>query len=305
MKFHLTILGSSSATPTSDRYPSSQILNISDKLYLVDCGEATQIQLRRYKFKIQKINHIFISHLHGDHYLGITGLLSTMSILGRTTTLHIYSSHLLKDIIDLQIKISDIHLGYALEYHFLKYDASELLLTDKNTSIYSFPLTHRIPTCGFLFINSVKEKNIIREFLQKEQLTFDEIKKIKVGEDYITGDGRIIKNQDITMAKSKPVSYAYCADTMYDESVVPYITGVDLLYHEATFMHNMSDAAREKQHSTTIDAANIALKANVKQLIIGHYSARYTELEPILKEAQSVFANTILAIEGKTYYLSD
>jgi ribonuclease Z len=305
MKFQLTILGCSSATPTSDRHPSSQILNINENLYLIDCGESTQIQLRRNKIKIQRINHIFISHLHGDHYLGLIGLLSTMSILGRTNTLYIYSSPLLKEIIDLQINASDIHLSYELSYQFLNYEKLNLLFTDKNVEIFSFPLIHRIPTCGFLFISSKKDKNINKEVLMHENIPVDAIKQIKQGEDFITDDGRILKNDLITKEKSQPHSFAYCADTIFDETIIQYIMNVDLLYHEATFMQDMALVAKEKFHSTTIEAATIALKANVKQLIIGHYSARYHDLEPLLLETKTVFNNTLLAEEGKSYTISE
>ncbi len=305
MKFHLTILGCSSATPTSERHPSSQLLNINDSLYLIDCGEATQIQLRRNKIKLQKINHIFISHLHGDHYLGLIGLLSTMSILGRNNTLNIYSSPLLKEIIDLQIKASDIHLNYELSYHFLNYENLDLIYSGKNADVYSFPLKHRIPTCGFLFVSGKKDKNINKDVIIDEQISIEAIKQIKKGEDFVTEDGRILKNEQITFTNPSPISFAYCADTIYDESIVQYIENVDLLYHEATFMQDMASAAKEKFHSTTIDAATIALKANAKQLIIGHFSARYNDLEPLLLETKTVFDNTLLAEEGKTYSISD
>jgi ribonuclease Z len=304
MKFQLLILGCSSATPTAERHPSAQLLNFNETLYLIDCGEATQIQLRRNRIRIQRINHIFISHLHGDHYLGLTGLLSTMSILGRTNTLHIYASTKLKDIIDLQVQISDIHLNYEISWHFLVSDKLELLHSDKNTEVYSFPLNHRIPTHGFLFKYEVREKNFDKEILLKETIPHEEIVKIKKGADFISADGRVLKNEDLTKPGIKPISYAYCADTIYDESIVEYIKNVDLLYHETTFMQDMASTAREKFHSTTIDAANIAMKANAKQLIIGHYSARYDNLMPLLDETRTVFGNTLLAEEGKIYEVS-
>ena len=305
MKFQLTILGCSSATPTAERHPSSQVLNINETIFLIDCGEGTQIQLRRNKIKLQRINHIFISHLHGDHYLGLIGLLSTMSILGRTNDIHIYSSPLLQEVIDIQIKASDIHLNYQICFHFLNYEKLDLLFENKNVETFSFPMIHRIPTCGFLFISTHKEKNINKEVLNKENIPIEAIKQIKNVADYTTEDGRLLKNAIITKENVLPLSYAYCSDTIFDESIVQYIKNVDLLYHEATFMNDMATMAKEKFHSTTVEAATIASKANVKQLIIGHFSARYNDLSPLLIETKTVFDNTLLAEEGKVYSLSD
>lgn len=259
--FELTILGCSSATPTSTRNPSAQLLNIAERFFLIDCGEATQIQLRKYRIKFQKINHIFISHLHGDHYLGLMGLLSSMHLLGRTNELHLYCPPELQEIIEIQLKHSQTWLKYKVVYHPHRYITNDLIFEDNKVEVRTVVLNHRIPCCGFLF----KEKPLL---------------------------------SNISKNTYEPRSYAYCSDTCYDERILEAIQGVNLLYHEATFMNEMLDRAKETYHSTTIQAATIAQKAQVKQLMIGHYSARYKELGPLLEEAKSVFKDTLLAEEG-------
>ncbi len=297
--FELTILGCSSATPTSKRNPTAQLLNIAERFFLIDCGESTQIQLRRFKLKFQRINHIFISHLHGDHYLGLMGLLASMHLLGRTTELHLYCPEELKEIIDIQHKHSQSYLNYKIIYHFHKYINDDILFEDDKVIVKSIVLNHRVPCCGFVFVEKPLMANISGEAIKEYNIPSEKILEIKKGADLILDDGRVVPNSKMITAKPHPRSFAYCSDTCYDESLVPFIKGVDLLYHEATFMNDKADRAKETFHSTTSQAATIAKKAEVKQLMIGHYSARYKKLEPMLAEAKEVFENTILAIEGE------
>lgn len=299
--FELTILGCSSATPTSQRNPSAQVLNIADRFFLIDCGEGTQIQLRRYKVKFQKINHLFISHLHGDHYFGLVGLLSSMHLLGRTKELHLYAPAELKEIIDIQHKYSYTQLHYDLVFHPLQKDKSELIFEDEKLTVETIVLNHRINCWGFLFREKPHQRNILVEKIKEYKIQAVDIPGIKNGGDFITEDGRKISNAELTTAGHDQRSYAYCSDTCYDEDIIKKIKEVDLLYHEATFMQDKEVRAKETFHTTTIQAGTIAKKANVKQLIIGHFSARYKDAGPLLKETQTVFENTALAEEGKKY----
>jgi len=297
-KFELTILGCSSATPTSKRNPTAQLLNVAERFFLIDCGEATQIQLRRYKIKFQKINHIFISHLHGDHYLGLIGLLSSLHLLGRTIDLHVYCPAELKEIIEIQFKHSQTYLNYKIVYHFHKFVNNDLLFEDDKVEVRSIVLNHRIPCSGFVFIEKELANNVLGESILKYKIPVELIHQIKKGADYTTAEGEVIPNKKLLKIKTKPRKYAFCSDTCYDERIIPFIEHADLLYHEATFMQDMEKRAKETFHSTCIQAGTIAAKARVKQLMIGHYSARYKDLEPLLAEAKSVFENTILAVEG-------
>jgi len=296
-------LGSNSAAPATNRYPSSQVVNVSDELSLVDCGEGTQMQMRKYKIKFQKINHIFISHLHGDHYLGLMGLIFTYHLLSRENPLHIYATAELEKLITLQLKVSNCRLVYPLVFHKLNHKSSELLYEDENLTVESIPLKHSIPTSGFLFREKKRLRNINIEALKGENVDYHEFEKIKRGADYINAQGKVFKNEDITFPPPPVRAYAYCSDTEYDENIIRYIRGADLLYFEATFKQDKAEVAKEKQHSTTHDAGNIALKAEVKKLLIGHFSARYEdeELDSLLEEAKSIFPDTELAIEGKTF----
>lgn len=301
MRFDLTILGCNSAIPTSNRNPSAQILNIFERFFLIDCGEGTQLQLRKYKFRMQKINHIFISHLHGDHYFGLIGLLSTMHLLGRTSPLNIYAHPDLKAIIDLQLKSSDTRLNYELNFYELQYDKPRIIYQDKIVSVETIILNHRIPCCGFLFREKPKERILTKTKLEAFEIPLAFYQKIKAGADYTTPDGKIIANALLTQNPQESRSYAYCSDTCYDERIVEQISNVDLLYHEATFMQAMAERATQTFHSTTIQAGTIAQKAQVKRLVIGHYSSRYTDVNPLLEETRSVYSNTELGEEGKTY----
>jgi ribonuclease Z len=305
MKFELTILGASSATPTSNRNPTAQVLNVLERFFLIDCGEGTQIQLRKFKIKFQRINHIFISHLHGDHYLGLMGLLSSMHLLGRQTELHLYAPAALKEIIDIQLKHSDTYLNYPLIFHPLSFEQKTLLFEDDLVKVSSFPLNHRIPTCGFIFKEKAREKSIIKEKVKEYKLGVADIRKIRAGEDYTSPEGKRISNSELTHPSPHLRSYAYCSDTRYDEGLLKHVANVDLLYHEATFLHEMLDRAKATFHTTALEAGIFAQKANVKQLLIGHFSARYADLTPLLNEAQSVFPKTDLAIEGASFIINN
>lgn len=297
--FELLILGSSSAAPTSYRNPSAQLLNIAERFFLIDCGEATQIQLRKFKTKFQKIDHIFISHLHGDHFLGLPGLLSSMHLLGRKQGITIYAPEALKEIIDKINSVSETRMSYEVKWHFTKDDKLNLLFEDEKTQVFSFPLKHRIFCTGFLF----KEKPLMRKIdkyqLEKNKISVADIQKLRQGEDVINEEGVKIENKTVTIDPESSRSFAYCSDTIYDEDLVQYINKVDLLYHESTFLNDKVKRATETFHSTAEQAAKIAAKADVNQLLLGHYSARYSDTEVFVNEASPFFKNLLLANEGK------
>jgi len=299
--FTVSILGSSSAVPTSTRYPASLLVNMDYKYFLVDCGEGTQMQLRRYHYKLQKIKHIFISHLHGDHFFGLIGLISTLNLLGRKDELHVYANGQLKEIIELQLRVSDTELIYPLTFHSTDGQKSQILYEDSDRLIKSIPMNHMIPTTGFLFCEKQRPRKVNKQFLSDENVPFAEIPKIKAGADFIGPKGKIFKNKDIT--KDPPVarSFAFCSDTGYFEPMISEIRNVDLLYHEATFKSDMEQVANDKFHSTAAQAASIASKANAGELVIGHFSARYKNLEELFAEAKAVFPNTQLAEDGRTF----
>jgi ribonuclease Z len=290
MSFKITVLGSNSALPTSNGFPSAHVVNIHEHFFLVDCGEGTQIQLRKHKFNFNRIDSIFISHLHGDHFFGIFGLISTLSLLGRLKDLHIYSHENLKNII---FSVIDFHtINYKIIFHNLNYNNSEIIFENKSISIKSFPLKHRIETCGFLFSEKEKLKKIKKESIQKYQLGVIDILKIKAGMDFCNENGEIIPNSELTEMPVKPCSYAYCSDTEYFEPIAEEIKNVDLLYHEATFEASGKDLAKKTGHSTTIDAATIAKKAEAGKLIIGHFSTRYKNYDKLVAEARTIFPET-------------
>ena len=298
MKFELNILGSGSSAPTLYRNPTSQVLNVNENLYMIDCAEGTQVQLRKFKVKFQKINHVFISHLHGDHYLGLIGFIQSMHLLGRKTELHIYAHPDLQDIVQLHNKVSQTYLKYPVRFHALSYTEKTLIHEDSKTRVYSFPLKHRIPTCGFLFEEKEREKTISKQAIADYYIPVSEIRKIKCGADFRTENGKIIPNELLTLPAIAPRKFAFCSDTVFDESIVSYISGVDLLYHEATFLSDLTKRAKETFHSTAFQAASIAEMAKAKKLLIGHFSVRYKKQEEFLTEAKSVFSETILAQDG-------
>ncbi len=298
LPFNLTILGSSSATPTSDRNPTAQLLSHGEKLFLIDCGEGTQVSLRRMHIHFQRIKHIFISHLHGDHFYGLIGLISSMHLLGRTKPLHVYGPPMLKEILDQQLQASLTTLLYTLEFHPTQAAREEILFEDELISVSSFPMLHRIPTTGFIFREKPFERKIRKDVIALLNIPVHVISKLKAGEDYVAADGTVHPNLSITMESPLPRTYAFCSDTAYFEDIIPIVQGADLLYHETTFMNNREANAAEKFHSTTGQAATIAVKAAVKKLLIGHFSARYDDLQPLLDEARTVFPATDLAVDG-------
>ncbi|SHE31852.1 RNAse Z [Mariniphaga anaerophila] len=301
MAFELTILGSSSATPTSERYPTAQVLNASGRFFLIDCGEGTQIQIRRQKIGFGKINHIFISHLHGDHFYGLIGLISTFNLLGLTRDIHIYSPSQLKDIIQPQLDFLKGDLRFNVIFHPLNFKKPQLIFEDKKIEVISFPLKHSINCCGFLFREKQKEANIKKEYIRQYQIPIAQIKDIKQGADFVAANGEVILNSLLTTPPPTPLSYAFCSDTAFHPPIADVIKNVDLLYHEATFTEELREWANKTYHSTALDAAKMAKMTNAGELIIGHFSSRYKEVEPFLNEAQTVFSNTLDAVDGKTY----
>jgi len=303
MRFEVTILGSSSATPIFNRNPSSQALNINEHFYLVDCGEGTQQQMLRFDIKPGRIDHIFISHLHGDHYLGLVGLLSSMHLNGRTKPLKLFCPPELKEIIDLQLKYSETTLQFEVDYYFTRTDAAEVILDNQDIIVETIPLDHRIACTGFLFRQKRRLRKLIKEKIEELEIPVDQYTAIKRGADYTSPQGTVYKNNDITTSPEDPKTYVYCSDTMYNENYFKQISNADMLYHEATFLNNMLDRAKMTHHTTALQAAQIAEITNVKKLLIGHFSARYKTLNELLDEAQSVFPETELALEGKTFVI--
>lgn len=297
--FELLILGSSSASPTAERNQTSQLLNISERFFLIDCGEATQIQLRRFKAKFQKVDHIFISHLHGDHFFGLPGYLSSMHLLGRQQPLTIYAPKELKQVLDIIHEVSDTKLNYPITWHFTDNKKQELLFEDDKVEVYSFPLKHRIYCTGFLFKEKPFPRKIDKYLLDKYKVSTADINLLKAGDDVINNNGDLVKNADVTLNPPAARSYAFCSDTIYDESLVNYIKEVDLLYHESTFLDDKLDRAKQTFHSTAKQAATIAKLANVKKLLLGHYSARYGNLEQFKIDAREIFENSHLSVEGE------
>jgi ribonuclease Z len=298
MVFELTILGSNASSFAYGRHHTSQLLNHNYEYYLIDCGEGTQIRLNKLDVKVHRIKHIFISHLHGDHYLGLVGLISSMHLNNRTEDLHIYGPAGLDEIITLQLRLSDTQLRYPL--HFVETNTEESVCVFENEllTVHTIPLDHRIRCAGFLFREKPKKRRIRMEKL-KNGYTNHDLNQLKLGHDIVDEDGNVLyKNEDVTLPPRPSRSYAYCSDTRYSEAIIPLVQEVDLLYHESTFLNDRLQRATETFHSTAKQAATIALKANVQQLMLGHYSSRYKQLMPLLHEAQEVFANSILSVEG-------
>jgi ribonuclease Z len=297
----LTILGSSSALPTSERHPSAHVINSHERLFLIDCGEGTQMQLRKNRIRFGKINHIFISHLHGDHIFGLYGLLSSFSLMGRKTPLHLYAPENYKAILLSHLNDFDIHLSFEIDFIPLAGKDPVKILDDKYLTVSSFPLYHRVPAFGFLFKEKPADRNIIKECIAKFNIPTVRIPAIKKGEDFVTEEGLIIMNEDLTYPSPEPLSYAYCSDTRYFERLASFVRGVTLLYHEATFDKSLGELAEITGHSTTIDAARTALRAEAGRLIIGHFSSRYKDISFMVEEARTVFPETCAAIDSKSY----
>jgi ribonuclease Z len=297
----LTILGCYAATPRTLSNPTSQVLEIKNRFFLIDCAEGTQVQLRKSKVKFSKINHIFISHLHGDHFYGLIGLISTFMLLNRESDLHVYGPKGIKEIILIQLRASGSFTGYNLYFHELESKASEIIFEDDRVVVKTIPLNHRIYTNGFLF----QEKNIERKLNIEavENYNIDKVyyNKIKYGGDITLDDGTVIPNSELSFDPQVSKSYAYCSDTMYDESIIPIVENVDYLYHESTFLESEAHLSERTMHSTAKEAATIALKANVKNLILGHYSTRYGNINLFKSEAETIFPNVHLADDGKEF----
>lgn len=298
---NLTILGCYAATPRTFTNPTAQVLEIRNRLFLIDCGEGTQVQLRKNKIKFSKINHIFISHLHGDHFFGLVGLVSTFSLLNRTTDLHIYGPKGIQEIIDLQLKLSNSWPGFGLFFHELESKESEVVFEDDKVIVKTIPLKHRVYTNGFLFQEKIRERTLDFKAVQNYEIDRCYYQNIKNGKDITLDDGRVIENHKLTFDPVPPLSYAFCSDTVYNESIVSIIKGVDVLYHESTFLDSEEALACKTMHSTAKEAARIALKAEVKQLVLGHYSTRYASIELFKEQAETIFPNVLLADDGKSF----
>jgi len=293
MKFEVTILGCGSATPTLLRNPTSQVVNVMERYMMIDCAEGTQLQLRKYKVAFQKIDHIFISHLHGDHYLGLVGLISSFHLFGRNKRLHIYGPVELEQIVFAQLKASKTFLCYQIEFHPLSSTSSELIFEDSIVEVHTIPLRHRIYCNGFLIKEKKKDRRLSKELINKFNIPVEMMSKLKKGEDW--GE---LKNQELTLPSHKSRAYAFCSDTRYSESIVPLIKNVDLLYHESTFLDDLKDKAKSTFHSTAKQAAEIAQAANVTSLLLGHYSARYKSSSEFEKEASEIFENVKAVEDG-------
>jgi ribonuclease Z len=298
---NLTILGCYAATPRTFTNPTSQVLEIRNRLFLIDCGEGTQVQLRKNKIKFSKINHVFISHLHGDHFFGLIGLISTFALLGRSTDLHVYGPKGIKEIITLQLKLSNSWTKYGLFFHELESKESEVIFEDNKVLVKTIPLKHRVYTNGFLFQEKIRERKLNLEAVQQYEIDKCYYQNIKNGKDVILDNGQTVENHELTFDPIPPLSYAFCSDTIYNESIIPHIENVDILYHESTFLDSEKELAEKTMHSTAKEAATIALKANVKQLLLGHYSTRYESIELFREQAGTIFPNVLLANDGKSF----
>ena len=297
----LTILGCYAATPRTLTNPTSQVLEIKNRLFLIDCGEGTQVQLRKNKLKFSKINNVFISHLHGDHFFGLIGLISTFALLGRVNDLHIYGPKGVKEIIDLQLKLSNSWTNYQLIFHELESKKSEIIFEDEKVIVKTIPLKHRVYTNGFLFQEKLGERKLDMNAVQNFEIDTCYYQNIKNGRDITLEDGRVISNDKLTYDPDPAMSYAFCSDTKYNEDVIPVIENVSVLYHESTFLDSEEELAAKTMHSTAKEAARIALKANTKQLILGHYSTRYSSLDLFKEEAETIFKEVLLADDGKSF----
>jgi ribonuclease Z len=299
MTFSVTILGSSSALPTSKRFPTAHLFNSNERFFLIDCGEGTQIQLRKFHLRFGKINHIFISHLHGDHYFGLYGLISTFSLMGRKNPLHIYAHAELKKLLNCQFEAHNP--GFDILFHEIHKEKHLLLYEDKNLTVSTFPLKHRIAVNGFLFKEKQKPLNIRKEIVDKYNLDLKTIHAIKSGADLQTKNHEVIPNKDLTLPPYKQRAYAFCSDTAFLPELVEHISNVDILYHEATFADDNKEMAMKTGHSTAKQAAEIARRAKVKKLLIGHFSSRYKNVNILENEAKEIFSETEAVIEGKEY----
>ena len=302
MSLELTILGCHSATPRVNAHPTAQYLQINSRHFLIDCGEGTQRQMRKYKVGFSKINHIFISHLHGDHFFGLIGLISTFGILNREKELHVFGPKGIKEVINLQLKYSKSYVKYDLIFHELNSKKSELIFEDKKVEVHTIPLSHRVYTNGFLFKEKLNPRKLNMNAVQQyPEIEICDYNNLKAGKDFLLTSGEILQNETLTIDPEKPLSYAYCSDTCYKPDIVEIIKGADLLYHESTFLSDKEDLALKTKHATAKQAALIAKQAEVNKLILGHYSSRYQDISLFQKEAEEVFNNVDLAEAGKVF----
>lgn len=299
MFFGVTILGNNSAIPAYDRHPTAQVVTLNEQLFLLDCGEGTQMQLSRYKVRRSRINYILISHLHGDHYFGLIGLITSMGLLGREHPLHLYAPPPLENIIRAQLDVADIQLPFPLHFHGLTKEG-ELFSEDK-FSIDCFEVYHRIECWGFIIREKKKPRKIDKEKIRDYNIPAIFYERLKNGDDYEPRNGEPVKNEWVTLPNPPGRSYAYCADTIFNPAVADKIKDVSMVYHESTYLHNLEDRAGKRFHSTAVQAATIAHMAGAKQLLIGHFSSKYEDLTPFQEEATAVFPSTQLAMEGVTY----
>ncbi|MDH3649542.1 MAG: ribonuclease Z [Saprospiraceae bacterium] len=300
MGWKVTVLGSNSAVPTVNRHPSAQVLTTDHSKYLIDCGEGTQLRLSEYGVRRSRIDHIFISHLHGDHIFGLPGLLTSYNLFGRTNKLHLHGPRGLRDYVNHNLKTTDARLAYDLEVLEHTHQDPKVIWRDAGITIETIPLVHRVPTTGYLFKEEVATRKINTAAVSKYQVPFDVMKSLQEGNDWITSDGEVIANELLTETNRVGKSFAYCSDTAYHEPIIHQIKSVDLLYHEATFLQELVGEAAKRKHSTAQEAALIAKKADVGKLMIGHFSSRYKDPQQLLYEAQQVFKSTILAVEGSS-----
>ncbi|MFN8362536.1 MAG: ribonuclease Z [Cloacibacterium normanense] len=295
MSTYLTILGYNSAIPTVKSAPTAQFLEMEERCFLIDCGEGTQVQLRKAKAKFSKINHIFISHLHGDHVFGLPGLISSFRLLGRETPLHVYGPKGIKEMMETIFRITETHQGFEVVFHELSSKKSEKVFEDNRVEVFTIPLDHRIYCNGYLFKEKPKERHLnMQEISKYPEIEICDYHNLKRGKNIQLSDGYILKNENLTKPAEPSVSYAFCSDTRYLESIIPIIKNVDVLYHEATFLHDLKKMADYTGHTTALEAAKIARKANVKKLILGHFSNRYNDLSVFLNEACEIFPETYL-----------
>lgn len=302
MKFELTILGAGSAVPTPKRNSSAQVLNVLDRYFLIDCAEGTQHQLRRFRVPYNKINHIFISHLHGDHFFGLIGLLSSLSLQGRRGELHVYGDKRLQEIIEFQLRLMNSRMSFPLVFHALSRRV-ETIYEDKAVTVTSFPLLHRYdaPVSGFLFREKERERTIRKDMAAAWEVPVAFMQYLKKGADFVTPEGETVPNERLTIAPPPARSYAYMTDTLFRERFADYVKGVDLLYHEATYDHTLTDLAKDSYHSTAEQAARIALLAGAKKLLLGHFSARYTDPACLLPEARAIFPEAYICTDGDVF----
>lgn len=296
-KFELYILGCGSALPTTRHFPTSQVLNVRDKLYMIDCGEGAQLQFRKSRLKFSRLNHIFISHLHGDHCFGLWGLISTLNLLGRTAELHIYSPRGLEALLLPTLAFFNRQMTYRVLFHEFDTDRPALIYEDRSLTVTTIPLRHRIPCCGFLFAEKQGLNHIVREMVDFYKVPLFEMNRIKNGADYVTPEGEVVPNRLLTRPADPSRRYAYCSDTICLPEIAGQLHGVDLLFHEATFASDNLGRAKETYHTTAVQAAELARSAEVKKLLIGHFSARYEDESVLLEEAREIFPETLLASE--------